>query len=207
MNKFQELKSSFEQTNKKWEARINAVENQMQLSKEKAIDRAEEMKIKYEESLDTLASRVDNIKEYNEDKRNTLKSKIENLKVQLALGKMDTKSKYQENKKKIHDAINDFDALMESDYDLATEELAKEWLEDSVEFEEELNALDYQFQLEDEEMQAEFEANKQKLQNKVAAFKAKVMDKGQEAKHNWEETKAETEKEFAELGKYLYITY
>jgi len=147
------------------------------------------------------------VKDYNEEKKNILKGKIENLKVQLVLGKMDTKAKYQENKKKIRDAINDFDARMESDYDLATEELAKEWLEDSVEFEEELNALDYQFQLEDEEMKAEFEAKKQKLQNKVNTFKAKVKDKGQEAKHNWEENKSEMEKEFAELGKYLYIIY
>ncbi len=154
-----------------------------------------------------MASRVDNIKEYNEDKRNTLKSKIENLKVQLALGKMDTKSKYQENKKNIRDAINDFDARIETDYDLVTDEFAQEWLEDSIEFEEELNALDYQFQKEGEEMQAEFEANKQKLQNKVAAFKAKVKEKGQEAKHNWEETKSETEKEVAEPGKYPYVTY
>ena len=133
MNKFQELKSSFEQTNKKWEARINAVENQLQLSKEKAIDRAEEMKRKYEERLDDLSLKFDNVKDYNEEKKNTLKGKIENLKVQLALGKMDTKAKYQENKKKIRDAINSFDARMESDYDLATEELAKEWPRNTIE--------------------------------------------------------------------------
>lgn len=122
----------------------------------------------------------------------------------MALGKAKLKTNYRDNKKSISDAIRDYEAQLESDIEIEDAILEKAWIEDSIEYEEALEALALEMAKEDEMLREKFEEKKQEIDKSLKLFKLKVEEKNKKFKEGLKESIEEVANEYAQLGQYYH---
>jgi hypothetical protein len=183
----------------KLEASATAFENQLHLTKDKAVERLELQKQKLNQALNRLKSKLDESKTIAEEKKLNIRNYFENLQVQLALGKADTKEAYENQKNKIKESIRNFEMKVDTELDIFDKEMdetADQFIEEADYLDAELDAMYLQYQIEKAEMKADFDAKKNQAKDKILTFKAKLKEKR-------EKKKEEAEKAFDEMNKQL----
>jgi chromosome segregation ATPase len=125
--------------------------------------------------------------------------------VQLTLGKAEIKTNFKENIKLYNDAIRDYEEQLVSDLEIEDALLEKEWIEDSIAYEEEMNALAIELAKEDEKEWEKFEQKRGEFKESLRAFKAKVEEKNKKFKDGLEESFEDVAEHYGELGQYYYM--
>ena len=205
MKTLAQQKASFDTHLKKWKSRLNTLDRSLEEKTIATGERLNERKEKLLSTMEKIDGKIDNLPDIAEEKKNKILEKRDVLKVQLALKKAEIKSNYKENTKLFNDAIRDYEEQLESDLEIEDALLEKEWIEDSIEYEEEMNALGIEMVKEDNEMAAEFEKKKNELKASLQSFKLKVEKKNKKFKDGLEESFEDLNEHYAELGQYYYM--
>jgi len=201
MKTLAQQKESVETQFAKWESRINSL---MVSIDDKAGVVANHLEEKKGKLLSTISKIDSKLEILTPEKKSKLLEKRDTLKVQMALGKAEFKTNYQENKKLYQDAIRDYEAQLESDLEIEDQLLEKEWIEDSIAYEEAMEAYAVEMVKEDEEMAAEYEKKKNEIKESLQSFKLNVEEKNKKFKEGLNESFEDIVEEYAKLGQYYY---
>jgi len=201
MKTLAQQKESVETQFAKWESRINSL---MISIDDKAGVAATHLQEKKEKLLSTISQIDSKLDILSPEKKSKLLEKRDTLKVQLALGKAEFKTNYEENKKLYQNAIRDYEAQLESDLEIEDQLLEKEWIEDSIAYEEAMEVYAVEMAKEDEETAAEFEKKKNEIKESLQSFKLKVEEKNKKFKEGLNESFEDIVEEYAKLGQYYY---
>ena len=201
MKTLAQQKESVETQFAKWESRINSL---MVSIDDKAGVVANHLEEKKEKLLSTISKIDSKLEILTPEKKSKLLEKRDTLKVQMALGKAEYKTNYKENKKLYQNALHDYEAQLESDLEIEDQLLEKEWIEDSIAYEEAMEAYALEMANEDDEMAAEFEKKKNEIKESLQSFKLNVEEKNKKFKEGLNESFEDIVEEYAKLGQYYY---
>ncbi|TDJ55200.1 MAG: hypothetical protein E2O46_03130 [Ignavibacteria bacterium] len=201
MKTLAQQKESVETQFAKWESRINSL---MVSIDDKAGVVANHLEEKKEKLLSTISKIDSKLEILTPEKKSKLLEKRDTLKVQMALGKAEYKTNYKENKKLYQNALHDYEAQLESDLEIEDQLLEKEWIEDSIAYEEAMEAYAVEMVKEDEEMAAEYEKKKNEIKESLQSFKLNVEEKNKKFKEGLNESFEDIVEEYAKLGQYYY---
>jgi chromosome segregation ATPase len=205
MKTLEQQKESVDTQFAKWESRINSIEKSFEEKSKETTDWLHEKKEKLLTTMDKIDSRVNDLVNLSEEKKNKILEKRDTLKVQLTLGKAEIKTNFKENIKLYNDAIRDYEEQLVSDLEIEDALLEKEWIEDSIAYEEEMNALAIELAKEDEKEWEKFEQKRGEFKESLRAFKAKVEEKNKKFKDGLEESFEDVAEHYGELGQYYYM--
>ena len=201
MKTLAQQKESVETQFAKWESRINSLMVSIDDKSGVVANHLQEKKDKLLSTISQIDSKLDIL---TPEKKSKLLEKRDTLKLQLALGKAEYKTNYKENKKLYQNALRDYEAQLESDLEIEDQLLEKEWIEDSIAYEEAMEAYAVEMAKEDEEMAAEFEKKKNEIKESLQSFKLKVEEKNKKFKEGLNESFEDIVEEYAKLGQYYY---
>ena len=166
MSRIKELRASFDK-------KLDALEHQ-------ALQRLEQRKQQLRDLLKQVQADVQKSKEMAAQAKTEVQAKLEHLQVQLALGKMDARDTFEEQRAKIHKALSEFESVAEQKLKGVAFESGRVW-EDLVDrtstLEAEFEALKGRFESEKAKQQVTLESKKQELLTKLVLFKDQLKAK------------------------------
>lgn len=186
MSRIKEIRQAVDTLLDEWEARAEALQTHLELGKEQAIDRVEQQKTKLAETLEILKRQLERPKAMAEEAREKLEAQIDRLEVQLALGRMETRDVYEDQRERIKDAIASMETTFASTgqhLDYSFDEIERRLIQGVNALDAEMEALRLQFG----DKKDEFEAKREALEANIQAFRADL-----EAKRRMTKDKAST---------------
>ena len=181
MSNIRKIRESIDTKLDRWEADATALEAQLDLNKEKAMERLEAHKQRLSEVLQKFKDEIDKLPDLAQEIKANIQSQIDHLRVQLALGKAEARDAYDSQKAKIHKAIISFKASIDREIEGLSETVMKELVAAENTLDAELDALAAQFELEKTKQQAGFEEKKKELAEYITRFRADLEAKRQKA--------------------------
>ena len=124
MSKIREIREAIDTKMDKWEASATAIEAQLQLSKEQAIEELEVRKKRLNETLEGFKSEIVKAKGLADEKKTEIQTRFDELQVQLALGKAEARDSFEAQKKKIQRSIATLESTIDRNWTLP----AKPWM-------------------------------------------------------------------------------
>jgi DNA repair exonuclease SbcCD ATPase subunit len=180
MSRIEELRASIDKKLDALEHHALALEAQLTQTQEQAMQRLEQRKQQLRDLLEQVQADVQTSKEMTEQAKSQVQAKLEHLQVQLALGKMDARDTFEEQRTKIFKALNEFESVAEQKLKGATFESGRVW-EDLVgltsTLEAEFDALKNRFESEKAKQQATLESKKEELLTKLVLFRDQLKAK------------------------------
>ena len=180
MSRIKEIRASFDKQLDALEHQALALEAQLTQTKDQALQRLEQRKQQLRDLLKQVQADVQKSKEMGEQAKSDVQAKLEHLQVQLALGKMDARDTFEEQRAKILKALSEFESVAEQKLKGAAFESGRVW-EDLVgltsTLEAEFEALKGRFESEKAKQQVTLESTKEELLNKLMVFKDQLKAK------------------------------
>jgi hypothetical protein len=180
MSRIKELRASLDKKLDALEHQAVALEAQLTQTQEQAMQRLEQRKQQLRDLLKQVQADVQMSKEMAAQAKSDVQAKLEHLQVQLALGKMDARDTFEEQRTKIFKALNEFESVAEQKLKGATFESGRVW-EDLVDrtstLDAEFEALKGWFESEKARQQVTLESKKQELLTKLMVFKDQLKAK------------------------------
>ena len=180
MSRIKELRASLDKKLDAFEHQALALEAQLTQTKEQALQRLEQRKQQLRDVLKQVQAEMQKSKEVAEQAKTEVQAKLEHLQVQLALGKADARETFEEQRKKILKALNEFESVAEQKLKGAAFESGRVW-EDLVgrtsTLEAEFEALKSRFESEKAKQQVMLESKKQELLTRLVLFKDQLKAK------------------------------
>jgi flagellar capping protein FliD len=180
MSRIKELRASLDKKLDALEHQAVALEAQLTQTQEQAMQRLEQRKQQLRDLLKQVQADVQTSKEMAAQAKSDVQAKLEHLQVQLALGKMDARDTFEEQRTKIFKALNEFESVAEQKLKGATFESGRVW-EDLVDrtstLDAEFEALKGWFESEKARQQVTLESKKQELLTKLMVFKDQLKAK------------------------------
>jgi len=182
MPKLQEIRESLDAKLDKWEADALALKAQLKETKDKAADRVEEKKRELSDTLNRLRGEVAKSKTIAEETRSDIVNRLEHLQVQLALGKLEARDEYVEQKKKIHDAVSSLEHSIDRKFDESFSKLGHELVRGANALDAEFSAFMLRLEEKKEQIAHRTEDKKEEILAQLHDFQHKVQDKRGKAK-------------------------
>ncbi len=182
MPKLQEIRESIETKLDKWEASALALKAQLKETKDKAADRVEDRKKELSDTLNRLRNEVSKSKTIAEETRTDIVNRLEHLQVQLALGKLEARDEYEEQKKKIHDAVSSLETSIDRKYDEAFGKLGHELVRRANALDAEFSAFMFRIEEKKERIAHRTEDKKEEILAQLHDFQHRVQEKRGKAK-------------------------
>jgi hypothetical protein len=184
MSKIKEIREAIDTKMDKWEASATAIEAQLQLSKEQAIEELEVRKKRLNETLEGFKSEIVKAKGLADERKTEIQAKFDELQVQLALGKAEARDAFEAQKKKIQRSIATLEATIDRDLDAAGQSIdeslkksAKEFIRAAIGVEVEMEFLAIQFEAKKAEARTQFEQKKGQLVAQINEYKRQLEEK------------------------------
>jgi hypothetical protein len=206
MKNIRDKKKSKDSIKHKIHCSINAVTNNISDGIENAFNRSEERRASLLRVADRIAKKVEDNEAQSDINKQNFKAKLDTLKVQLSLGKAEIRTGIKEKRKSISNAIRDFEAQLESDLEFEDELLEKAWIEDSIAFEEEINALHLQNEIELDEVKENRDAKISEIKEKFRSLKQELKNKKDSKIEDFNEDLEELNKKYAEIAQYYPLS-
>jgi hypothetical protein len=181
MSRIKEIREAIDTKLDKFEAEASAIESQLNLSKDNAIEKLETQKKQFADVLTGFKGKINESKAIAQEEKTKIQNQLENLRVQLALGKAESKAAYESQKKAIEDAIKSFESSIDRELDEASDAVTSKLIGEANALGAQLDAMKVQFEREKAEGQAQFEEQKKELAAKILAFRQDLRDKKQMA--------------------------
>lgn len=177
MLRVNEIRQSIDHRLDSWEKNAVALEAQLDANRAAVLDRIEGQKRRTSEALDRARDVLDRSVELADDVKSKILADLDHLKLQLALGKMETRQAYEDQRKKISDAIARLEASLDAraaEADRALDEAVDEWVDEVITLEAEIDAAEVQWLLEQAERRQEWESQKQAFKDGLQAFRREL---------------------------------
>lgn len=175
-----EIRQSIDRRLDTWEKKALAFEAHIEAERATALDRIEVQKRRNSEALDRAKAVLARSADLAEEGKSKILTDLDHLKLQLALGKMETRQAYKEQRKHISDAVARFEASLDARVaadDRALDEAIEEWIAEESVLEAEIEAAEIQWALEQEERREEWESKKQAFSDQLQAFRRQLDEK------------------------------
>jgi len=201
MSTAKSIRESIDGALDKWQAKAEAMEAQVEASKEQVSEKFEASKQKYLEFMDKLKEKVSANKELSQERAQALHTKIDEARVQIALGKADTadaieaqtkviKTKIREVEEELNKDIASFDKKLNEGWSQIMENLVKA----SDVFEADLDAAGARLTALKSKASGELKESKEEIKKSLAEIKEKIA----EERKNFSESTAAFDTEFSE---------
>jgi hypothetical protein len=188
MSKIKEIREAIDTKMDKWEAGATAIEAQLQLSKEQAIEELEVRKKQLNETLAGFKSEIVKAKGLADEKKTEIQARFDELQVQLALGKAEARDAFETQKKKIQRSIAELEATVDRELDAAGQSIdeslrkaANKFIVAAIGLEAQMEALEVQFEVKKAAAKAQFEQKKGQLLAQIDEYKRQLEEKKQMA--------------------------
>jgi hypothetical protein len=189
MSKIREIREAIDTKMDKWEASATAIEAQLQLSKEQAIEELEVRKKRLNETLEGFKSEVVKAKGLADEKKAEIQTRFDELQVQLALGKAEARDAFEAQKKKIQRSIATLETTIDRELDAADQSIdeslrtaARQFIRAAIGVEVEMEFLAIQFEVKKAGAKAQFEHKKGQLVAQINDYKRQLEEKKRMAK-------------------------
>jgi hypothetical protein len=177
MLRIQEIRQSIDHRLDSWEKNALALEAQLDANRQAVLDRIEGQKQRTREALDRTGDALNGVVGLADDAKSKILANLDHLKVQLALGKMDTRQTYEEQKKKISSAVAQLEASLDAratEADRELDEAIDEWVDEVIVLEAEISAAEVQWVIEQAEKRQEWETKKQAIRDGIDTFRREL---------------------------------
>ena len=189
MSKIKEIREAIDTKMDKWEAGATAIEAQLQLSKEQAIEELEVRKKRLNETLEGFKSEVVKAKGLADEKKTEIQARFDELQVQLALGKAEARDALEARKKMIQRSIATLETTIDRELDAAGQSIdeslrkaANKFIVAAIGLEAEMEALEVQFEVKKSGAKAQFEQKRGQLVAQIDEYKRQLEEKKRMAK-------------------------
>ncbi len=189
MSKIKEIREAIDTKLDEWEASVTAIEAQLQLSKEQAIEELEVRKKRLNETLAGFKSEIVKAKGLADEQKTEIQAKFDELQVQLALGKAEARDAFEVQKKKIQRSITTLESTVDRELDAAgqsidesLEKAANKFIVAANGLEAQMEALEVQFEVKKAGAIAQFEQKKGQLVAQIDEYKRQLEEKKRMAK-------------------------
>ncbi len=189
MSKIKEIREAIDTKLDQWEASATAIEAQLELSKEQAIEELEVRKKRLNETLEDFKSEIVKAKGLADEKKTEIQARFDELQVQLALGKAEARGSFEARKEKIQRSIARLEATVDRELDAAGQAIneslrkaANEFIVAATRLEAEMEFLAIQFKVKKEGARDRFEHEKRTLIEQIQRYKQQIQEKRQMAK-------------------------
>jgi len=177
MAKLQEIRESVEAKLDKWESSAKALGAQLKETRARAAERVENRKKELSETLNRLRTEIERSQTIAVETRQDIINRIEHLQIQLALGKMEARSEYMSQKRKISEAISSLEYSLDRQFDEAFAKLGRELVRRADALEAEFSAFIYNIEEKKENVVQMAEDQKEKILAQLQDFQQKVQEK------------------------------
>lgn len=182
----------------KWEAQANALQAQLELSKDQVMQRVEKQKQRLEKISKNVAEKINASAKLTSETKLNIKSSFEHLQLQLSLGGMDTRVAYQDWKHNLQYSL----AKFEADLELSSTEddeaimaemdmLMAEYIKEVYAMDAEIEAMELKFGDDKARIKANFENDRQEVLSKIDSYKAELAIKRKETTDKIEKFESE----------------
>jgi len=189
MSKIKEIREAIDTKMDKWEASATAIEAQLQLSKEQAVEELEVRKKRLNETLEGFKSEIVKAKGLADEKKTEIQTRFDELQVQLALGKAEARDAFEAQKKKIQRSIATLESTIDRELDAAGQSIdeslkkaANKFIVAAIGLEAQMEALEIQFEVKKAGARAQFEHKKGQLVAQINEYKRQLEEKKRMAK-------------------------
>lgn len=189
MSKIKEIREAIDTKMDKWEASATAIEAQLQLSKEQAVEELEVRKKRLNETLEGFKSEILKAKGLADEKKTEIQTMFDELQVQLALGKAEARDAFEAQKKKIQRSITTLESTVDRELDAAGQSIdeslkkaANKFIVAAIGLEVQMEVLEVQFEVKKAGAIAQFEQKKGQLVAQIDEYKRQLEEKKQMAK-------------------------
>lgn len=186
MSKIREIRESIDTRLDKWEAGATAIEAQLQLSKEQAIEELEVRKKRLNETLEGFKSEIMKAKGLADEKKTEIQARFDDLRVQLALGKAGARDSFEAQREKIQHSITTLEATVDRELDAAGQAIqeslrkaAHEFIVAAIRLEADMEFLAIQFKVKKDSARDRFEHKKRALIEQIKRYKQQLEEKKQ----------------------------
>jgi hypothetical protein len=189
MSKIKEIREAIDTKMDKWEASATAIEAQLRLSKEQAVEELEVRKKRLNETLEGFKSEIMKTKGLADEKRTEIQTMFDELQVQLALGKAEARDAFEAQNKKIQRSIATLESTVDRELDAAGQSIdgslkkaANKFIVAAIGLEAQMEALEVQFEVKKAGAIAQFEQKKGQLVAQIDEYKRQLEEKKQMAR-------------------------
>jgi hypothetical protein len=189
VSKIREIREAIDTKMDKWEAGATAIEAQLQLSEEQAIEEFEVRKKRLNETLEGFKSEILKAKGLADEKKTEIQGRFDELQVQLALGKAEARDALEAQRKKIQHSIAILEATVDRELDAAGQSIddslkmaANKFIVAAIGLEAQMEALEVQFEVKKAGARAQFEEKMGQLVAQIDEYKRQLEEKKQMAK-------------------------
>jgi hypothetical protein len=174
MARLQEIRATIEAKLDKWEACAKALGAQLMETRERAAERVESRKKELSDTLNRLRVEIERSKTIADETRQDIINRLEQLQIQLALGKMEARTEYMTQRKKISAAVSSLEDSIDRQFDEAFGMLGRELVRRADALEAEFSAFMYQMEEKKENVARMAEDQKEKILAQLQDFQQKV---------------------------------
>jgi DNA polymerase III alpha subunit (gram-positive type) len=189
MSKIREIREAIDTKLDKWEASATAIEAQLQLPREQAVEELEARKKRLKETMEGFKSEIVKAKGLADEKKTEIQARFDELQVQLALGKAEVRDSFEAQKEKIQHSIAMLEATVDRELDAAGQSMheclrkaANEFIVAAVKLEAEMEFLAIQFKVKKDRPRDRLQHEKRALIEQIKRYKQQLEEKRQMAK-------------------------
>jgi hypothetical protein len=189
MSKIREIREAIDTKLDKWEASATAIEAQLQLSEEQAMEELEVRKKRLNETLEGFKSEIVKAKGLADEKKTKIQNRFDELQVQLTLGKAEARDAFEPQEKKIRRSIATLESTIDHELGAAGQSIeaslkkaANKFIVAAIVLEAQMEALDVQFEVKKAGAKAQFEQKKAQLVTQINEYKRQLEEKKQMGK-------------------------
>lgn len=196
MSKIHQIRQGLQHQLEQWEAMAESLELQLTLGRAEALQRFEGQRQRLSTQVQALKARLTQINELGEDARIRAQAALEHLEVQLALGRAETRDAYLEQRDRLRQAIHALENRLDEAVASGTaghrlEAELKTFAGHADRLLAELEALEFQFQVNAESARQRLVDAKHALLLKIDAFRKQLAEQQSQAKERVQQTQDE----------------
>ena len=192
MSKVHKMRESIDVNLDRWEAWASAIEDQLNLTGEQALEKLEEKEGQVLELVNQLEQKLKESSSIAEAKKNQVLLAIDHLKIQLAVkffkDKSMLRSAFEEHRKNIEDSISSLESKIDENLDVdgSIDQSISDFIKGANELDAQLEAVDSRLDEEVAQLSEMQEAKKKEFKLQIEEFKKGLETKRGQAQENWE---------------------
>ncbi len=206
MSTIHQIRQSIQHKVDHWEALAESLELQLTLGRADALQRFDAERQRLQASIETLKERIGPTLQQGEAASARLKAALEHLEVKLALGRAETREVYLEQRNHLEQAIQSFEARLDEAVATSGERLESElkaFARQADRLRAEMEALEFQFQINTESARQHMVDARTALLLKIEAFRKQVSAQ----RGSTQDRLQQAEGELAEAARHLKASF
>ena len=188
MNRTERIRQSVDGVLDRWQVRAEAIESQLDASKDQAMERVEATKKSYLDAIDKVKAGVAESKTLANDKKQKLQTQLDETRIQMALGKAETVDEFNKQRQALKTGYSNLEkevdaelAALDNEIDESLDLMARDLVDAGNALDAEMDAANARLEALKEKAAADVDANVSKVKQKVDGFIAKIDAKRKDA--------------------------